>query len=235
MTWRTAIALDEYRAEVNRRFPNRSKASDGTIGDNAHAGQGQGSDHNPWVMRNGVGVVRAFDLTHDPRNGVDCEKLSDYLFEMGKAGDPRLRNGGYLIFNDWITNPDWQSWRRYGGSNPHTSHMHVSFSTDYFDNRGDWSKSFGPVSPSPIVPPQAPGGFLMALSDNQQQTILTAAERINGVVRSRTLPEGQVDVESYPHGGAAVLDTADGAFIVGKLDGLQASIDALTTAIKAGK
>jgi hypothetical protein len=157
MAWRTAIALDEYRNEVNRRFPNRSKATDGTIGDNAHAGQGQGSDHNPWVMRNGVGVVRAFDLTHDPRNGVDCEKLSDYLFELGKAGDARLRNQGYIIFNDWITNPDWRSWRRYGGSNPHTSHMHISFSVDGFDNRGDWSKAFaGIVVPGPTPTTPAP-------------------------------------------------------------------------------
>lgn len=83
--------------------------------------------------------------------------------------------------------------------------------------------------------PATPGGFLMALNDDQQKTILTAAERINGVVRSRTLPEGQVDPESYPHGGAAVLDAADGAYIVGKIDGLKESIDALTAAIKAGK
>ncbi|ASN72803.1 hypothetical protein 7S6_4 [uncultured Caudovirales phage] len=151
MAWRTAIALDEYRAAINARFPNRSKASDGTIGDVAHAGQGQGSDHNPWVVRNGIGVVRAFDLTHDPRNGVDCEKLSDYLFDMGKAGDPRLRNGGYLIFNNWITNADWGAWRRYNGSNPHTSHMHVSFSADFFDNRGDWSRALGPAAPKPPV------------------------------------------------------------------------------------
>ncbi|MGC0364819.1 hypothetical protein ABH922_002803 [Rhodococcus sp. 27YEA15] len=155
MSWRTAIALDEYRNEVNRRFPNRSKASDGTIGDNAHAGQGKGSDHNPWVVKNGVGVVRAFDLTHDPRNGVDCDKLSDYLFEMGKAGDPRLRNQGYIIFNWWITNPDWRSWRRYTGSNGHTSHMHISFSVDGYDNRGDWSKAFAGIvvpTPTPITP-----------------------------------------------------------------------------------
>lgn len=75
----------------------------------------------------------------------------------------------------------------------------------------------------------------MALNDDQQKTILTAAERINGVVRSRKLPVGQSDPVAYPHGGAAVLDAADGAFIVGKIDGLKASIDALTAAIKAGK
>lgn len=174
MAWRTAIALDEYRAAINARFPNRSKASDGTIGDVVHAGQGQGSDHNPWVVRNDIGVVRAFDLTHDPRNGVDCEKLSDYLFAMGKAGDPRLRNGGYLIFNDWITNADWGAWRRYGGSNPHTSHMHVSFSIDYFDNRGDWSRALGPAAAVSI-----PGG---PVADDK---LIAVHQKVTGRYKSR--------------------------------------------------
>lgn len=176
MAWRTAKALDEYRSEVNRRFPSRSKASDGTIGDNAHAGQGQGSDHNPWVVKDGIGVVRALDLTHDPRNGVDCDKLSDFLFEMGKAGDPRLRNQGYLIFNWWITNPDWKSWRRYNGSNGHTSHMHISFSVDGYDRSGDWSSAFRggtPVTP-PLTPPSSGRPLLARGSTGQHVRDLQA-------------------------------------------------------------
>ncbi|MGW1743853.1 hypothetical protein ACWCPQ_34230 [Nocardia sp. NPDC001965] len=150
MTWRTALALDDYRSAINARFPGRSRLSDGTIGDSQHAGQGSDSDHNPWVLRNGVGVVRAFDLTHDPRNGVDCSLLSDLLFAMAQAGDRRLRNGGYVIFDGLITNADWGAWRRYDGSNPHSSHMHVSFSLDGFDDRGDWSRAL----PAVALPPQ---------------------------------------------------------------------------------
>lgn len=152
MSWRTALALDDYRNAINARFPNRSKASDGTIGDNQHAGQGSDSDHNPWIVRGGVGVVRAFDLTHDPAHGVNCSHLSDLLFDMARAGDRRLRNGGYIIFDSYISNADWSGWHAYTGSNPHSSHMHVSFSTDRFDDRGDWSPAL-PAAPKPPAPP----------------------------------------------------------------------------------
>lgn len=152
MAWRTARALDDYRNAINARFPNRSKASDGTIGDSTHAGQGDDSDHNPWIVRDGIGVVRAFDLTHDPAHGVDCYHLSDLLFDCAKAGDRRLRNGGYIIFDRFISNADWSGWHDYTGSNPHSSHMHVSFSTDRFDDQGDWSRAL-PAAPKPQAPP----------------------------------------------------------------------------------
>ena len=78
------------------------------------------------------------------------------------------------------------------------------------------------------------GGFLMALSDEEQKRVLDAADRLNGVVRSRPAPEGvEVDPANFPHGGAAVLDALDGGFIVGKLDALQKTLDGLPTAIAA--
>lgn len=76
------------------------------------------------------------------------------------------------------------------------------------------------------------GGFLMALTDDEQKRVLDAADRLNGVVRSRPAPEGtEVDPVNFPHGGAAVLDALDGGFIVGKLDALQRTLDALPAAI----
>lgn len=212
MAWRTAYALDEYRAAVNVRYPNRSRASDGTIGDNAHAGQGSDSDHNPWIMRGGVGVVRAFDLTHDPANGVDCSILSDRLFEMGKAGDPRLRNGGYLIFDDWITNADWSSWRRYGGSNPHTSHMHISFSTDEFDARGDWSAAFTTTSP------EVPG-----MSD---QTLPSLADPRKRYTPAQFLQFA--DLHSLRAREAAEAAVTALNKLAGVVDGIAAKLDAFT-------
>ncbi|OZF40742.1 hypothetical protein CH296_00350 [Rhodococcus sp. 14-2496-1d] len=77
-------------------------------------------------------------------------------------------------------------------------------------------------------------GFLMALSDEEQKRVLDAADRVNGVVRSRVAPEGvEVDPANFPHGGAAVLDALDGAFIVEKLGNLQRTLDGLPAAIAA--
>src|SRR5688500_6227543 len=66
---RLADSLRQFRDEVDTRWPNRNKRSDGWLGDAAH--QATPSDHNP----NPQGVVCAFDLTHDPANGVDCNEL----------------------------------------------------------------------------------------------------------------------------------------------------------------
>ena len=75
--WRVAKSLEHLRTQVNNAFPNRSKASDGTIGDISH--QGRESDHNPWVVDAGIGVVTALDVTHDPAHGCDAGKLV-YVF-----------------------------------------------------------------------------------------------------------------------------------------------------------
>src|SRR5215472_9581086 len=61
--WRVAKSLARLRTQINDAFPQRSKSSDGTIGDAAHASRS--SDHNPWIVDDGIGVVSAFDVTHD--------------------------------------------------------------------------------------------------------------------------------------------------------------------------
>jgi hypothetical protein len=67
MAWRPAKSLIQLRDQINQIAPNRSKASDGTIGDAAHASRA--SDHNPWVREGDAGVVTAIDITHDPDDG----------------------------------------------------------------------------------------------------------------------------------------------------------------------
>src|SRR6187431_1563394 len=52
MSWRLAKALEELRGEVNAKWPNRDKSSDGSVGDLSH--QARKSDPNP----NSAGVVR---------------------------------------------------------------------------------------------------------------------------------------------------------------------------------
>lgn len=112
-------------------YPGRNKASDGTIGDEAHRLQGNASDHNPWITdSNGLGVVTALDITHDPENGPDIDKLSDQLVA---SRDPRIK---YVIANGLIAGPytDWQ-WVENTG---HYDHVHISVNTDNYDDETEW-------------------------------------------------------------------------------------------------
>src|SRR4051812_9075559 len=88
--------------DATARWPLRSKASDGIMGDTAH--QLRKSDHNDG---------NAFDLTHDPAHGVDCNQLSTLVMN-----DARVT---YVIWNRQIYNRARASdgWRPYTGSNPH--------------------------------------------------------------------------------------------------------------------
>lgn len=114
--WRVAPSLINLRAQVNALYPNRSKDSDGTIGDAAHLARV--SDHAP----NERGVVCALDLTHDPAGGCDVWKIAEAL---RASKNPRIK---YVIFNRRIfssaVNP-WE-WRPYEGPSPHTEHVHIS-------------------------------------------------------------------------------------------------------------
>lgn len=126
MAWptnpRPAKSLVKLRDQVNSTWPNRSKLSDGMLGDSAH--QATASDHNP----DSNGVVKAFDITHDPANGLDAGALAEKLIK-----DPRT---WYVIWNRRI----WEAgtWKSYSGPNPHTKHVHIStkqIATVYDDDR----------------------------------------------------------------------------------------------------
>lgn len=134
MNWRTANSLVRLRDQINALAPNRSKASDGTIGDAAHASRS--SDHNPWVIDGGLGVVTALDITHDVAHGCDVQKIVDALVA---SCDVRIK---YLIWNKQIlsstVNP-W-TWRPYTGRNPHDHHFHLSVKPDkaFYDSVEKW-------------------------------------------------------------------------------------------------
>ncbi|GAB3397806.1 hypothetical protein NX774_19115 [Massilia agilis] len=107
-------------ADATLLAPKRNRAWDGIMGDLSH--QKRKSDHNQG---------NAFDLTHDPTNGVDCNTLVrlallDYRVE-------------YVIWNRQIYNkkmPD-KGWRGYKGA-PHDHHMHVSIRADLRDIGSPW-------------------------------------------------------------------------------------------------
>lgn len=142
MTWRVAGSLERLFEEVNAHAPSRSKAADGGIGDAAHASRA--SDHNPYIKDSrGVGVVRARDFTHDPKNGFDSYRFARTLI---LAPDERIR---YVISNGEIWNPSVvNKWRPYSGKNPHDHHAHVSVverPQSLYDDKSDWKWEAKPV------------------------------------------------------------------------------------------
>ena len=133
MAWRLALSLEKLRSQINAAFPARSKASDGSIGDQAHASRA--SDHNP----NAQGVVTAIDITHDPEHGVDGEVLSRAL-----AQDKRTK---YVIFAGEIyrTYKPNLGWAKYTGPNSHHHHVHISVKQESADDESPWVLSGKPA------------------------------------------------------------------------------------------
>lgn len=120
MSWQNAPLITRIRDEVNAKYPDRDKASDGTIGDADH--RTRTSDHNPWVENK---YVTAIDI--DASGGV-AQDLVDWI-EQTKPDWLK-----YMIFNRKIMagddGPSPWVWRDYNGSNPHTSHVHISVEND---------------------------------------------------------------------------------------------------------
>jgi len=141
--WKLAAALITLEDQVNKKWPQRAKGSDGSIGDTSH--QARPSDHN---IRNGY--CHALDLTHDPRNGFDSYKFADMI--LAKQ-DPRL---AYIISNGRIGSgpkgPQPGKWRKYDGSNAHAHHVHFS-AADLGEKDGKpWVFDQVVVKPQPTAP-----------------------------------------------------------------------------------
>lgn len=152
MAWRLAKSIKTLLDQVNSENPHRRKDSDGGIGDAAHASRS--SDHNPYIVVKGQGVVRAYDFTHAPETGFDAYAFAEMLL---KNKDPRVR---YIISNRKIASgksgPDAWKWRQYSGKNPHNHHTHVSVTEDEaeFDNPKSWNLG-GLVDESAAQAPEA--------------------------------------------------------------------------------
>jgi hypothetical protein len=142
-TARMVKSLSTLRDQINKLAPKRSKLSDGWLGDKAHSMRK--SDHNPEPD----GTVDAFDLTHDPKNGVDIQKVADAIVA---SKDKRV---SYLICNGRIVSgaggkSPWV-WRKYTGANQHNKHLHISVKDVGQDDTTPWKidAAFGKVSPKP--------------------------------------------------------------------------------------
>lgn len=162
-SWRLVRSLMRLRWQIDAMAPNRSRASDGTIGDAAH--QARTSDHNPRVVL-ALGeqpVVLALDITHDPAHGCDTHAVAESIRLS------RDRRVSYVIANRQVTGPNhgWE-WDPYTGTDPHINHMHVSvLAIVLADDTTDWAIE----------------GDTVALSDDEINRIVNAIfnRQVNGV------------------------------------------------------
>ena len=132
--------LANLRREINARFPNRDKASDGWIADANHPPT---SDHQPDAR----GVVHAID--------VDTDGIDPRLLVRRAIAHPTTK---YVIFNRtiWSRTHGFQP-RRYTGKDPHTGHVHISgrSGTQFESDRTEWGLASG--VPKVAAPKQANG------------------------------------------------------------------------------
>jgi hypothetical protein len=141
---RVAGAAQSILTQASRAWPNRSTASDGTLGDASHSSRD--SDHNP----DGNGIVHAADLTHDPAHGVDAHAWAEAVRRRVKAGQERRVT--YQISNRRIysANSGW-NWVTYSGSNPHEHHVHTSVTDGALqDSTAPWFLPAGGLSVADI-------------------------------------------------------------------------------------
>lgn len=152
-TWTPDAGLVTLRDQVNVACPNRSKASDGMIGDPAH--QARQSDHNPEhpaPAGNPDYQVDALDLTHDPDHGADMGVLTESI-RLSK--DKRV---SYVIFNKReFSGPDGPNpfvWHSYTGSDQHTNHAHVSVRDSTHDQTQPWTIGLPVATDVALTPKQ---------------------------------------------------------------------------------
>lgn len=132
MSWILVASLVSLRNEFNKLSPSRDHASDGSIGDAAHAAEP--SDHNPDESGQGEGSdadnideVHALDVDSDLKLGTNrgMTWATRVIADRHRRGiDKRLH---YIIWNRQVASIEtgW-AWVYYDGSNPHTEHAHFS-------------------------------------------------------------------------------------------------------------
>lgn len=200
MQWRLAHGLEKLRSQVNAKWPGRSKDSDGSIGDAAHASRS--SDHNPWVTDPpGPNVVTAIDITHDPRNGFDSYAFADMLLTKK---DPRIK---YVISNRRIASgndgPSPWSWRPYSGANPHNHHVHISIKSDkaHYDSTADWAIDASALpAPDPAAPASMPVVTIGSTGANVEKLQKALGCKVTGDFAPRSETEFALRLFQVRHG-----------------------------------
>jgi hypothetical protein len=137
-----APALLQLRKEINAKWPDRDKASDGCCGDDAHAARK--SDHNP----DADGYAHALDIDENLTDNVGSLA---FLVPVLLA-DSRTK---YVIYEGEIHYPPATT-KPYTGVNAHKQHLHLSIKgTATFETR-PWLAVEKP-DPAPIEEDDMPG------------------------------------------------------------------------------
>lgn len=138
--WTLAPCLDVLMDQIDARWPDRQRASDGSIGDARHQAESY-SDHNPREDASGNWLVTAVDITAADWSPALVAQLTK---------DPRVK---YVIWaRSYFQRVPWSGdpvgvWVPYEGSDPHTGHIHVSVQLGLAAETHPWS-----LPPAPAVP-----------------------------------------------------------------------------------
>jgi hypothetical protein len=138
MAWQLTAGLSNLRRQINARWPNRDKTSDGTIGDAAHAAgiSGHNPDDSPYDNAewdgdpDSISEVRAYDMDDDLReSGTTAQMVVDHIRRLPNISSV-IR---YMIYNGKMYHVrDGFAPTAYDGPSPHTEHVHFS---------GAWSQA----------------------------------------------------------------------------------------------
>jgi hypothetical protein len=131
-SWKLTDGLQNLRNQVNAAFPDRDKASDGTIGDTAHQAEtsGHNRDDTPGSRPEWDGdpdstpEVRAWDMDSDLRAApATAQQVVDHIRRLPGVSSV-LR---YIIYNRKIyrASNGWVA-ETYDGKSAHTEHIHFS-------------------------------------------------------------------------------------------------------------
>lgn len=165
--WYLAGSLVTLINQLDEEWPGRSKASDGSIASPTHTQINPNSDHEPavWDSMDQLWVVTAVDMTDDDSGGPDMYEVTEQL-RLSK--DPRIKyvihfRGTPKMFSSYASKGYAPyTWRPYSGSNPHTSHAHLSVlpSRSLRENLDPWriqvaKHLYMPAGSAHAIPPRS--------------------------------------------------------------------------------
>ena len=236
-TWKLTDGLQNLRDQVNEAFPDRDKASDGTIGDTAHQAEtsGHNRDDTPGSRPEWDGdpdstpEVRAWDMDSDLRAApATAQQVVDHIRRLPGVSSV-LR---YIIYNRKIyrASNGWVA-ETYDGKSAHTEHIHFSGQyTQAADNNTTFDYRLEEI---PVALTDADKTWIESRLDQRAREDL---EDLQAELLKLTKPEAFTDAlggQQAPAGGAVLNSSypaeqgADRTLVWVNLQRLQADLSAI--------